>query len=102
MSLLWVYYHGYVDIAYWEYSLGAAFLVVVYVIFARQKNVAIKKHPEYKHFLWGLYAKIIGGVAFSLIYFYYYSSARRGRPRSAAGRGRKGHARGATGPGLNT
>ena len=72
MSLLWVYYHGYVDIAYWEYSLGAGFLVVVYLFFARQKNVAIKKHPEYRHFLWGLYAKIIGGVAFSLIYFYYY------------------------------
>lgn len=73
MSLLWVYYHGYVDIAYWEWALGTVYLVVLYTFFARQKNVNIKKHPEYKHLLWGLIAKVVGGVAFSLIYFYYYA-----------------------------
>lgn len=73
MSLLWVYYHGYVDIAYWEWALAAVYLIVLYTVFARQKNVNIKKHPEYKYYLWGLIAKVVGGVAFSLIYFYYYA-----------------------------
>ncbi|MBK6830981.1 MAG: hypothetical protein IPG92_09715 [Flavobacteriales bacterium] len=72
MSLLWVYYHGNVDIAYWEWALAAVYLIVLYTMFARQKNMNIKKHPEYRFYLWGLISKIVGGVAFSLIYFYYY------------------------------
>ncbi len=32
----------------------------------------VKNEPEYAYFLWGLFAKILGGVFFSLIYFYYY------------------------------
>ncbi|MBK6831033.1 MAG: hypothetical protein IPG92_09985 [Flavobacteriales bacterium] len=73
MSLLWVYYHGNVDIAYWEWALAAVYLIVLYTMFARQKNMNIKKHPEYKFYLWGLIAKVVGGVAFSTIYFYYYA-----------------------------
>ncbi|HRH37723.1 MAG TPA: hypothetical protein PK760_05230, partial [Flavobacteriales bacterium] len=73
MPLLWVYYHGYVDIAYWEWALGVVYMVVLYTVFARQKNIHIKKHPEYRFYLWGLIAKIVGGVAFSMIYFYYYA-----------------------------
>ncbi len=72
MSLLWVYYHGYVDIAYWEWAVGAVYLVVLYVMFARQKNIHIKKNPEYRHYLWGFVAKTVGGIVFSMIYFYYY------------------------------
>jgi hypothetical protein len=72
MSLLWVYYHGYVDIAYWEWSMGVVCLILLYTFFAREKNMMMKAHPEYRHFLWGLFAKVVGGVAFSLIYFYYY------------------------------
>ncbi|MBL0127288.1 MAG: hypothetical protein IPP83_07460 [Flavobacteriales bacterium] len=72
MSLLWVYYHGYVDIAYWEWAMGLVCLVVLFAVFAREKSVMIKQHPEYKHYVWGLLAKVVGGVAFSLIYFYYY------------------------------
>ncbi|MEZ4739926.1 MAG: hypothetical protein R2818_11375 [Flavobacteriales bacterium] len=70
--MVYLLYHGYVDIAYWEYALGSVYLFILYVYFARQKNIAIKKAPEYRHFLWGLLAKVFGGVAFSLIYFYYY------------------------------
>ncbi len=73
MGLLWVYYHGEVDIAYWEWLLGAAFVIVLYVMFAREKNMMIKENPEYRFYLWGLIAKIIGGAAFGLIYFYYYA-----------------------------
>ncbi|MEO8590478.1 MAG: hypothetical protein ABI432_13970 [Flavobacteriales bacterium] len=73
MSLIWVMYHGEVDIAYWEYAMGFVCLLIVYVYFARQKNMLVKEAPEYRHFMWGLFAKVFGGVAFSLIYFYYYA-----------------------------
>ncbi|MBK8950094.1 MAG: hypothetical protein IPM68_14960 [Flavobacteriales bacterium] len=73
MSLVWTYYYGEVDIAYWEYLVGSIYLVVIYIYFSRVKTMAIKKHPEYKHLLWGFFAKIIGGLGFSLIYFYYYN-----------------------------
>ena len=65
-------YFGYVDIAYWEYSLSVFYLVVLYIVFARQKNLNVGRYPEYRYLLWGLFAKVFGGVIFSLIYFYYY------------------------------
>src|SRR6188508_2146324 len=65
-------YFGNVSIAYWEYSLMLFYLFGMYLYFARQKNRRVQLEPEYKYFLWGLYAKVIGGIFFSLIYFYYY------------------------------
>ncbi|WKZ66356.1 MAG: hypothetical protein QY325_00185 [Flavobacteriales bacterium] len=72
MTLLWVFGQGEVDIEAWEWALGTVYVTFLYIYFARLKNVSIKKHPEYKHMIWGLSAKMVGGVAFSLIYFYYY------------------------------
>lgn len=72
MSLVWVYGQGYVGIDYWEWAMGTLYVLVLYIYFARVKNVQIRTAPEYRHFLWGLWAKMFGGVAFSLIYFYYY------------------------------
>lgn len=59
-------------IDYWEYLLSFLYVVVIYVYFARKKNLAQKSAPEYRFFLWGLMAKIIGGLGFALVYFYYY------------------------------
>lgn len=67
-----VQYHGYVSIALWEYLLALFYLIILYVFYARRKRIAIKTAPEFKYFLWGLFAKIFGGLIFSLIYFYYY------------------------------
>lgn len=72
MSLVWIFGQGYVGIDYWEWALAALYLLILYIYFARVKNINIKQSPEYGHFLWGLWAKVFGGVAFSLIYFYYY------------------------------
>lgn len=69
---MYVLYHGYVTIQYWEYLLSFLYVVVLYTVFARRKNLAIRTAPEYRYFLWGLWARMAGGVAFSLIYFYYY------------------------------
>ena len=70
--LLYVHYFGQVEIAYWECALGLLYVLALYLYFAREKNRMIKRAPEYKYFLWGLFAKLFGGVVFSLIYFYYY------------------------------
>jgi hypothetical protein len=65
-------YHGEVDIMYWEWILGVLYVCLIYVWFARRKRSMIKQAPEYRFYIWGLFAKLVGGVAFCLIYFYYY------------------------------
>jgi len=72
IPMVHIYYHGDVTIAYWEYVLAILYIITLYIYFARQKNVKLKHAPEYRFYLWGLMAKLFGGVAFSLIYFYYY------------------------------
>jgi hypothetical protein len=69
---MYIEYHGFVSIDYWEYLLSFLYVVVLYLYFARVKNIFISNAPEYKYFLWGLLAKIAGGVGFCMIYFYYY------------------------------
>lgn len=67
-------YQGYIDIQAWEYALIPLFLLVIFLITSSIRNRRIKKNPEYKYYLWGLYAKIIGGLMFALIYVFYYGS----------------------------
>lgn len=69
---MYVAYYGIVHLAYWEYLGLFFYLVLVYLYFARQKNMRIQKRPEYRWFIPGLFAKLIGAVFFSFIYFYYY------------------------------
>ncbi|MBL7965033.1 MAG: hypothetical protein JNM31_14460 [Flavobacteriales bacterium] len=66
-------YFGVATISYWEFSLMFVYVLGLYVFFSRQKQMRIAAEPEYAYFLWGLFAKILGGVFFSLIYFYYYN-----------------------------
>ncbi len=72
--LLGIYtvYFGEVDLETWEYSLVLVYILVFYVILARIKNTRIKRQSEYRFFLFGYLAKVLGALAFSLIYFYYY------------------------------
>lgn len=67
-------YQGYIDIQAWEYALIPLYLLVIFLITSSIKNRRIKKNPEYRYYLWGLYAKIIGGLMFALIYVFYYGS----------------------------
>ncbi|MBN2682252.1 MAG: hypothetical protein JXR58_07070 [Bacteroidales bacterium] len=56
----------------WDFILPPFYLGIIY-FFARsiqKKNIA--KIPEYKYFIWGLYAKIIGGIGVVLVYCFYY------------------------------
>jgi hypothetical protein len=63
-----------IEIALWEYLVVAVYTFVVAVIYSRRKLANIKKYPEYKYYLWGLYTKIAGAVIFSMIYLYYYGN----------------------------
>ncbi len=69
---MYVLYHGYVTIHYWEYLLSLVYMVVLYLVFARRKHIMLRTAPEYKYYLWGLWARVAGGIGFSLIYFFYY------------------------------
>ena len=70
--MIYVLYHGYVDIYIWEYFLSFFYVIGLYVWFSRIKNIRIKAEPEYKYFLWGFLAKVVGGIVFGLVYFYHY------------------------------
>lgn len=72
IPLVYLHYHGDVRIEYWEYALSLLYVFLIYVYFARKKNLMLKQAPEYRYYLWGMMAKLFGGVFFSLIYFYYY------------------------------
>lgn len=70
--LVYVFYHGDVDIEPWEWLLSVLIVGGLYVLLARRKNRLIAQAPEFKYYLSGFLAKVLGGMAFSLIYFYYY------------------------------
>ena len=71
-AMIYVLYHGYVDLYIWEYFLSIFYIIGLYVWFSRVKNLHIRTNPEYKYFLWGFMAKVVGGMIFALIYFYHY------------------------------
>ncbi len=72
MLLFFMEYFGDVGIDLWEYLLSVIYFIFIYLYFARKKNMNIKLHPEYKYYISGLVSKLLSGVFFSLIYFYYY------------------------------
>ncbi|MCW5899078.1 MAG: hypothetical protein KIT10_07385 [Flavobacteriales bacterium] len=63
-----------VNIAIWEYFVLFLMLAAVGLWHAREKNANIKRYPEYRYYLWGLYIKMIGAALFSLTYVYYYAN----------------------------
>jgi hypothetical protein len=67
-------YSRVVNIDPWEYLVLLIYVGIIGIIYARRKNLEIKKNPEYRYYLLGLYAKIFGGVIFTLVYIYYYGN----------------------------
>jgi len=56
----------------WDPILTPIYIFVIYLICYRIKATQIIKHPEYKYFIKGITAKIFGGIAFAMVYVYYY------------------------------
>ncbi len=63
---------GLVGINFWEIPLTVLYVMVIGLWFARTKNRRIKAEPEYRYYLWGFYAKVAGGMAFAVVYYFYY------------------------------
>jgi hypothetical protein len=72
MLLIFMPYHGEVGIAPWEYLLSLVYAMLLYVSYARRKNLRLRSWPEYRYYIPGFGMKMLGGLAFTLIYFYYY------------------------------
>ena len=56
----------------WDLFLTPMYLFIIYLIAFRIKNKQILKYPEYKYFVWGVTFKIFGGIAFALVYVFWY------------------------------
>ena len=56
----------------WDFILLPFYLLLIYIIASWIKNKHIEKSPEYKYYVWGLFAKIFGGIGVCLIYTLYY------------------------------
>lgn len=72
MLLIFITYYDDVQMAPWEFLAGVVMMMVMYVYFGRKMHLGIKQHPEYKYYMRGMMAKMIGAAFFALIYFYYY------------------------------
>lgn len=65
-------YFGTITIQLWEILALPFYLLFIYLIANRIKQKRIKKNPLYKFYVWGLFAKIVGGICFVLIYMYHW------------------------------
>jgi len=67
--------YGKIPIELWEYPVLFLLLLLVFFIsgYIKRKNLA--RFPEYRYFLWGLWAKIGGGLFFAAVYIFHYGQA---------------------------
>ena len=55
-----------------DYVIMAVYLLVMFIIANNVKKKHIEKNPVYRFYVWGLFAKIAGAIAFCLVYTLYY------------------------------
>lgn len=66
-------YFGTITIQLWEMLALPAYLLIIYIIANRYKQKKIEQNPVYKFYVWGLFAKIVGGIGVVVVYMYYWS-----------------------------
>jgi hypothetical protein len=66
------YYYGDIPIEAWEFPAFFLLMIGVWLISGYIRRQRIATQPEYKYFLYGLWAKILGGLGFGVIYIFYY------------------------------
>lgn len=64
--------YGDIPVEFWEYTFLPVVLIIIMIISGRIKKYGLAKRPEYRYFLWGLWAKVGGGLLFAMIYTLYY------------------------------
>jgi hypothetical protein len=66
-------YFGTIRIQPWEILALPFYLLIIYIIANRIKRKRIDENPLYKFYVWGLFAKIIGGIGLVIIYMYWWN-----------------------------
>lgn len=66
------YYYGDIPIEVWEYPAFVLLLIGIWLVAGFIRRSRIRSAPEYRYFLWGLWAKVAGGLGFGIIYIFYY------------------------------
>lgn len=57
----------------WDFVLTPIYILLIYLVAYVIKSTQIKKNPEYEYFIKGISFKIFGGIAFALVYVFYYN-----------------------------
>src|SRR5579863_4469455 len=65
-------YFGKITIQLWEILALPFYLLFIYLVANNIKQKNISKNPLYKFYTWGLFAKILGGIGFVIVYMYYW------------------------------
>ncbi len=63
-----------VEIDAWEYVVLLLYVAIIGTVYANQQVRKARHHPEFRYYSWGLVAKVIGGVLFTLTYLFYYGN----------------------------
>lgn len=59
-------------IEFWEWFVVLVMFMVMTLMAHRKKMMRINREPEYKYYVWGLYAKFFASVFFVIIFYYVY------------------------------
>ena len=65
-------YFGEISFQAWEFLSIPFLLMIIFLISTRIQSQNIRKRPEYRYYMLGLFSKVIGGVVLGLIYIFYY------------------------------
>lgn len=60
------------QLSLYDMCLAIIYFALLYIVAFYIKRIKIDKNPEYKYFIMGLTAKVIGGFMFALLTVYYY------------------------------
>lgn len=65
-----IYYN--LNLGVYDICLAILYFAILYIVAFHYKKIKIAKNPEYKYFILGLTAKVVGGFMFALLTVYYY------------------------------
>ena len=60
------------QLSLYDMCLAIIYFALLYIVAFYYKRIKIDKNPEYKYFILGLTAKVVGGFMFALLTVYYY------------------------------
>lgn len=55
-----------------DFIVAPILLIIIYIVSKKRQLQNIDENPSYRFYLWGIWVKILGGVAVCLIYVFYY------------------------------